>query len=112
MVVKTQGKGSSITGLLIGMGNARRYFPKGVSSVELQLDHLQIQCELKREQWDGEATITDARLIAWLEAKHPNRRFECNGITLMLVPSGDNAFRVEPHTLHAVTKTALPQNAA
>jgi hypothetical protein len=112
MVVKTQGKGSSFTGLLIGMGNARRFFPRGVSSVELQLDHLQIQCELKREQWDGEAIISDARLVAWLESKHPNRRLDRNGITLMLVPAGDNAFRVEPHALHAVPKATLPQSAA
>ena len=46
MVVKTQSKERGITGLHVGINNVRRYFPKGISCIELQLDHLNIRCGL------------------------------------------------------------------
>ena len=55
MVVKTQLKGSEVTGLRIGARNVRSYFPKGVRVIELQLDHLQIQCGLSPRVLAGTA---------------------------------------------------------
>ena len=65
MVVKTQSKGRGITGLHVGANNVRRYFPKDISVIELQLDHLQIQCGLPPDFWHGQPEIYDPRLGAW-----------------------------------------------
>lgn len=111
MVVRTQSKGRTFTGLHVGATNARRYFPKGTPAVDLFLDHLQIQCDLKPDFWDGEADITDARLSAWLEAKHPNGIINRQPIALDLVPAGNNAFRLQPVSAHPM-KIVIPQNAA
>ena len=111
MVVRTQSKGRAFTGLHIGVTNARRYFPKGTSAIELLIDHLQIQCALKPEFWDGEADIVDLRLSAWLEAKHPRDRFDRQPIPLDMVPAGNNAFRLQPIHTRSV-KIEIPQNVA
>lgn len=60
MVVKTQSKGRGVTGLHVGANNVRRYFPKQISSIELQLGHLQIECGLKPDFWLGEPEIFDS----------------------------------------------------
>ena len=68
MVVKTQLKGTEITGLRVGARNVRRYFPRGVRVIELQLDHLQIQCGLAPEFWRGGPARHGARLcggVGW-----------------------------------------------
>ena len=70
MVVKTQSKGHGVTGLHVGVNNVRRYFPKHIASIELQLDHLQIECGLNPNFWQGEPEIFDPRLCAWLESRH------------------------------------------
>ncbi len=44
MVVRTQNKGSHVTGLNVGANNVQRYFPKDILTIELQLGHLRIQC--------------------------------------------------------------------
>ncbi|HWA95402.1 MAG TPA: hypothetical protein VG844_12445 [Terracidiphilus sp.] len=111
MVVRTQSKGRTFTGLRIGATNARRYFPKGTPAIDLFLDHLQIQCALRPDFWDGEADITDARLSAWLEAKHPNGTANRQSIALDLVPAGNNAFRLQIAPAHQ-PKVIVPQNAA
>jgi hypothetical protein len=51
MVVKTQSKGLGVTGLHVGISNVRRYFPRKVAVIELQLDHLRIQCGLTPGFW-------------------------------------------------------------
>ena len=70
MVVKAQSIGRGLSGLHVGTDNVRRYFPKNVSTIELQLDHLRIQCGLAPEFWQGRPDIYDPRLCAWLETKH------------------------------------------
>ena len=67
MVVRTQGKGRSVTGLNVGANNVRRYFPKNNLVIELQLDSLQIQCGLEPDFWQDQPDIHDPRLCAWLE---------------------------------------------
>jgi len=51
MVVKTQSKGRELIGLAVGANNARRFFPKDAAVIELELDHLQIQCGLGPDFW-------------------------------------------------------------
>jgi hypothetical protein len=64
MIVKTQQKGHEYTGVEIGAGNVRRYFPRDASVIELHLDHLLIQCSLHPDFWQGQTQICDRRLCA------------------------------------------------
>ncbi len=95
-MVKTQIKGSEVTGLLVGAKNVRRYFPKKVSIIELQLDHLQIQCGLGPEFWKDEPEIHDPRLCDWLDFKvfHGVRGQTSN--LLAMTRSGKNTFKLRP----------------
>jgi|SRR6516225_5895814 len=92
MVVKTQVKGSEITGLLVGASNVRRYFPKKMRFVEFQLDHLQIRCPLTPEFWRGRPEIHDPRLCEWLDFKIFHRMQSRSAIRLAMTPSGENTF--------------------
>ncbi len=96
MVVKTQSKGRGVTGLHVGANNVRRYFPKQVSSIELQLDHLQIECGLKPDFWQGEPEIFDPRLCAWLESRHMHAKVDRASVPLAMIPEGKNCFRLQP----------------
>jgi hypothetical protein len=96
MVVKAQSKGRGLSGLLVGTDNVRRYFPREVSSIELQLDHLSIQCGLAPDFWQGQPEIYDPRLCAWLETKHMHSSRNRHEVTLAMVPAGKNAFRLQP----------------
>ena len=100
MVVKTQSKGRSVTGLYVGVTNVRRYFPKHISVIELQLDHLQIQCGLEPDFWQDVPEIRDPRLCAWLESKNFHRRPDRTPIPLAMIPSGNNSFRLQPVSLN------------
>jgi hypothetical protein len=95
MVVKTQSKGRGVTGLHVGINNVRRYFPKNVSSIELQLDHLQIQCGLHPDFWQGKPEIFDPRLCAWLESRHMHTKSDREPIPLAMIPEGKNSFRLQ-----------------
>ena len=108
MVVKTQSKGLGVTGLHVGTSNVRRYFPKNISSIELQLDHLQIQCGLKPNFWRGEPEIYDPRLCAWLEARHLHTKLARTPIPLAMIPEGKNSYRLQPvrHNRQARPKPA------
>jgi hypothetical protein len=96
MVVKTQSKGRGITGLHVGASNVRRYFPRDISVIELELDHLQIQCGLGPGFWLDEPDIYDPRLCAWLESKHFHTRTDRTPIPLVMIPAGGNAFKLRP----------------
>lgn len=96
MVVKTQHRGREFTGIEIGAGNVRRYFPPNIDFIELHLDHLRIQLGLAPTFWKGESRICDPRLCAWLESKNFNGRPGEAPIPLALIPSGKNCFRVQP----------------
>lgn len=108
MVVKTQCKGRGVTGLHVGVMNVRRYFPKGVSVIELQLDHLQIQCDLNPSFWLDKPDIFDARLGAWLESKYLHARIDRSPVPLAMIPSGEGSFRLKPVTSqHAGARQTL-----
>jgi hypothetical protein len=96
MVVKTQSKGHGLTGLQVGAHNVRRYFSKNISEIELHLDHLQIQCELTAEFWQGQPEIFDPRLCAWLESKTFHEKRGHAPIPMALIPAGKNCFRLVP----------------
>jgi|HubBroStandDraft_1064217.scaffolds.fasta_scaffold195728_2 hypothetical protein len=98
MVVKTQSKGHGLTGLLVGASNVRRYFPREISVIELQLDHLQIQCDLEPCFWQDQPEIHDPRLHAWLESKRSKGKSNQSAILLAMIPSGKNSFRLQPVT--------------
>jgi hypothetical protein len=112
MVVKTQNKGCGVTGLHVGVTNVRRYFPKHVSVIELQLDHLQIQCGLDPGFWRGQPEIHDSRLSAWLQAKQFRASFDRTPLSLALIPAGTNSFRLRPVSLNGRGRVKLLPDAA
>ena len=115
MVVRTQSKGREITGLQVGVNNVRRYFPKGTQIIELELDHLQIQCCLGPDFWQDQPEIHDPRLGAWLESKNFHQRPSREPVPLSMIPNGKNSFRLRPIALksHVRNKPApTPFNAA
>ncbi len=112
MVVKTQSKGRGITGLHVGANNVRRYFPKGTSSIELVLDHLQIECGLKPAFWQGEPEIFDPRLCAWLESRHMHAKPDRASVPLAMIPEGKNSFRLQPVRLHGQMHAKLSHEVA
>ncbi|SRR5579885_2915198 len=95
MIVEAQSKGPGISGLYVGAANVRRHFPRSVSAIELQLDHLRIQCGLKPEFWQGRPEIYDSRLCAWLEVRHMNKDRHRTKVRLAMIPEGGNSFRLE-----------------
>jgi hypothetical protein len=101
MVVKIQCKGREVTGLNVGASNARRYFPKNVSAIELQLDHLRIECGLSPDFWHGQPEIHDPRLCAWLESKAFNGKSCRTPMPVNLIPSGENSFKIGPASIRS-----------
>jgi hypothetical protein len=99
MIVKTQCRGREVIGLLVGTYNARRFFPKNISEIELVLDHLRIECGLSPDFWNGQAEIHDPRLCAWLESKVFNGKSCRTPIPLDMVPFGNNSFKLGPLAL-------------
>jgi hypothetical protein len=96
MVVTSQCSGHRVTGLYVGAKNVRRYFPKNVSVVELQLDHLRIECGLPPLFWNGQPEIHDPRLCLWLESKHAQRTTCGTPISLAMTPMGEHSFTLGP----------------
>lgn len=95
MIVRAQSRGRGISGLYVGAANVRRHFPKGRFVVELQLDHLRIQCGLTPDFWQGQPEIYDSRLCAWLETRHMHRARDRTAVRLAMIPEGRNSFRLE-----------------
>jgi hypothetical protein len=94
MVVRTQYQGFRVSGLYVGANNVRRYFSKRNPVVELQLDHLQIQCGLTAPFWNGQPEIHDPRLCDWLESKRLHEKPCSTPVLLALIPFGKNSFKV------------------
>ena len=94
MVVKTQYQGYRVSGIYVGVNNVRRYFSKRINAVELQLDHLRIECGLTPRFWDGQPEIHDPRLCDWLESKQLHDRPSREPVPMALIPSGKNSFKV------------------
>ena len=111
MIVTSQRSGHRITGLYVGASNVRRFFPKRVSTIELQLDHLRIECALKLDFWNGHPEIDDPRLCLWLESKHFQRR-ECRSpMPFAMMPAGEHSYTLGP-MLHQNPPKVRPTAAA
>jgi hypothetical protein len=110
MMVKTQSRGREVLGLQVGASNARRYIAKDTRVIELQLDHLQIQCGLAPDFWSGHAEIHDRRLCAWLEQKNFHGKVGDSPVPLAMIPSGKNSFRLQPMPVrsHVKVKHVMP----
>jgi hypothetical protein len=96
MVVTSQCIGNRVTGLYVGTNNVRRYFPKHIAEIELQLDHLRIECGLTPHFWEGQPEIHDPRLCLWLESKHSQRKGRREPMPLAMIPSGEHSFTLGP----------------
>ena len=110
MVVKTQSKGRELVGLQVGATDVQRYFPKGTAVIELQLDHLQIQCGLEPAFWQGQPEICDPRLAAWLQSKNFAGARGQTPVPLAMIPAGKASFRLQ--TISVNTHAKLKQQAA
>ena len=98
MIVTTQNKGRSgrsVTGLYIGLGNVRRHFSEGVRTIELELEDLRIECELKASFWRDQPEITDPRLCAWLKAKNARRESRRAPARVGMFPAGKRSFKLQ-----------------
>jgi hypothetical protein len=95
MVIRTQCKGREYTGVDVGANNVRRYFPRRNEVIEIQIDHLQIQCGLQPGFWNGHPEISDPRLGAWFESKNFKGKRGERPVPLVLIPSGKNCFRLK-----------------
>jgi hypothetical protein len=96
MVVTSLCSGHRVTGLYVGAYNVRRYFPKRVSTIELQLDHLRIACGLEPDFWNGHPEIHDPRLCLWLESKQFQRKESRSPMLLAMMPAGEHSFTLGP----------------
>ncbi len=105
MVVISQCIGHRITGLYVGADNVRRYFPKRIAEIELQLDHLRIECGLAPDFWQGQPEIRDPRLCLWLESKQLNGKGLRAPVPLSMIPAGDNSFILGRVALSSPAKT-------
>lgn len=96
MVVTSQCFGRRVTGILVGESNVKQYFPRNIKEIELQLDHLRIECGLGPHFWNGKPEISDPRLCLWLESKDRNGSCRRVPIRMAMIPSGRNSFIVGP----------------
>ncbi|WP_263356938.1 hypothetical protein [Acidicapsa ligni] len=96
MVVLTQDKRPGVVGLHVGTENAHQFFPHGTFFVELELDHLRIVCTLDPSFWLDRPVIHDLRLSSWLDSKRTSGKLASRTAQLSLIPSGPNAFRLQP----------------
>jgi hypothetical protein len=112
MVVKTRNKGLGVIGLHVGVNNVRRYFPERIEVIELQLDHLRIQCGLAPDFWQGAPDIYDPRLGAWLESRHLHGRLARTPIPLAMIPEGKNSFRLQPVSVKGPTRSRQASRSA
>lgn len=90
MIVRMQKKGHSITGLRIGSSNVRRFFPSSQQAVDLELDHLRIQCDLEPNFWKDRPEISDPRLCAWLQSQFFCKKLPRAEVPIELVRAGDS----------------------
>jgi hypothetical protein len=107
MVVTPKCCGHRVTGLYVGADNVRRYFPKRISEIELQLDHLRIECGLTPDFWQDRPEIHDPRLCLWLESKQLKEQGR-NPISLSMIPLGENSFILGPVSFNTSLRARRP----
>ncbi len=110
MMVKALRVGGEVSGLRVGIHNVRRYFPRHIKRIELQLDHLRIECGLPPNFWQTQPEIHDPRLCLWLKSKNHSEKPCRAPIPFAMIPSGGNSFKLEPvphHLREKAQDTAL-----
>jgi hypothetical protein len=112
MIVKMQDRGCGVTGMRIGARNVRRYFTKGVPTVDLDLDSVQIQCDLGQDFWQDHPEIVDPRLCAWLTAKKTKLKVDGDRAVLLMLPAGRNSFRLQTKRPRGAVKPSPPYDPA
>ena len=112
MVVKSQCNGHRVTGLYVGVNNVRRYFPRNIDAIDLQLDHLRIQCGLTPHIWKGQPEIHDPRLCDWLESKQFKDQGCRTSMPLAMIPSGENSFILGPADSNGHARTRRTANSS
>lgn len=95
MVVKAQSQGRGNAALFVGENNVRRYFADRVTSVELRLGELHINCHLPAEFWLDSPVINDPRLCAWLQSCVFHRRTCRESLPLSMIRLGKNSFSLQ-----------------
>ena len=98
MVVQTRERQpgrSGAVGLHVGALNVKLHFPREISQVELELDHLRIACDLEPSFWDDQPEIYDERLSSWLELKRFSGKLPRKDALVALIPSGDRCFKLQ-----------------
>jgi hypothetical protein len=114
MVVKPQISGHRFIGIYVGVSNVRRYFPRQIAAIDLQLDHLRIRCGLSPDFWNGTPEIRDPRLSDWLQLKGLHGTGS-ESIQLAMIPSGEDSFilgpaasndQVQTHTRRSVASSS------
>ena len=106
MVVTSQCSGHRVIGILVGEDNVQRFFPRHVKEIELQLDHLRIECGLGPNFWKDKPEISDPRLGLWLESKVNDGNGRRVPTPLAMIPSGGNSFIVGPAHLEDAQQNA------
>lgn len=98
MVVQTRerqpGHGGAV-GLHVGELNVQLHFPREISHVELELDHLRIACDLEPSFWEDQPEIHDHRLSCWLESKRLSGKLPRRDALVALIPSGEHCFKLQ-----------------
>lgn len=108
MLVTSQCCGRKVTGIHVGKSNVQRYFPRNITEIELQLDHLRIECGLDPHFWNGKPEICDPRLVLWLESKDRNPNGRREPTPMALQPLGENCFVLVPSQPEKSHKEAHP----
>jgi hypothetical protein len=108
MVIFTLDKRPGVVGLHVGTENVQQFFSPDTLLVELELDHLSIVCTLDPSFWQDRPVIHDLRLSSWLDAKRTGGKLASPSGRLALIPSGPNAFRLQP--LEGTQGDGAPKN--
>jgi hypothetical protein len=104
MVIKTQSTGRSVTRLNVGTKNVRRYFPRNVLTIELQLDYLQIQWGLGPAFWQIQPDIDDPGLRAWRELNYHYGKPGRIPVPLAMIAAGKGSSPLQPISLRVRAK--------
>jgi hypothetical protein len=108
MIVRMHDSGRGVTSLRIGARNVRRYFTKGMPTIDLDLDSVLIQCDLSQDFWQDHPEIADPRLCAWLTAKKTKLKVDGDSAVLLMLPAGKNAFRLQTRRQRGIVSPVLP----
>ena len=105
MLVTIRNSGHSIAGIRIGSSDACHFFPSALKSIDIELDHLRIQCDLHTDVWHGRE-ISDPRLAAWLEEKFYWRKQPTAPLRLEMVKTG-GSYRLQLRPSDRETKASF-----